>query len=278
MSSTLCAIVKNEAPYLAEWAHYHRMIGFDRIIVYENDSDDDTPAILAQLRQDGVIDQWVPWPHVALSPQFRAYADAAATCATDWLMFLDADEFLSFADRRSVADFLREFDAKTGCVAINWRIFGSSGQQDFAPGLVIERFLRAGREDHPVHRHVKSFFRPRSARAVHMHAPLLARGAAKMADGAPLTMSDHGLSDQVDWSIAKIHHYFDKSKQEFLAKRRRGDVLVAADHPDKYAKYTDHVFDAHDLNDEFDDSLLWAAPRLRELMFAPTRRAPKTGP
>ena len=53
MSSTLCAIVRNEAPYLAEWALFHRMIGFDRIVVYENDSDNSTPKILERAETSG---------------------------------------------------------------------------------------------------------------------------------------------------------------------------------------------------------------------------------
>lgn len=274
MSSTLCAIVKNEAPYLAEWAYFHRLIGFDRIIVYENDSDDATPEVLEQLRRAGAIDGWKPWRNVALSPQFSAYAEAARACATDWLLFLDIDEFLNFSARCNVNAFLKNFDAETGCVAINWRIFGSSAQENYQPGLVIERFLRAGRRDHPIHHHVKSFFRPHFAREIHMHAPILARGAAKMANGAPLIMTRHGLSDSVDWSVAKIHHYFGKSKQEFLAKRRRGDALMVNDDPQKFAKYTDEIFAGHDLNDEFDDSLLWIAPQLRRRTGAPAPCAP----
>jgi len=38
MSCSLCAIVKNEARYLLEWVLYHRLIGFDGIVIYESDS------------------------------------------------------------------------------------------------------------------------------------------------------------------------------------------------------------------------------------------------
>ena len=74
MSSTLCAIVRNEAPYLAEWALFHRMIGFDRIVAYENDSDDSTPKILEKLKQAGVIDEHISWaniPRLAAVPRLQ---------------------------------------------------------------------------------------------------------------------------------------------------------------------------------------------------------------
>jgi hypothetical protein len=268
MSSTLCAIVRNEAPYLAEWALFHRMIGFDRIVVYENDSDDSTPETLDRLKRAGVIDEHVPWPDIPDSPQFRAYVDATLKCATDWIMFLDADEFLNIFARVSVNDFIAAFAPDISCVAVNWRVFGSSGHENFAPGPVIERFTRAASAEHAVNRHVKSLFRPRCASAVHMHAPIMASGRSVLASGAPLTMAAQGISDRLDWSAAQVNHYFGKSYQEYLAKRRRGIPRVANDDPQKFAKYTDELFRAHDLNDEPDDSLAWALPEIKRRIAA----------
>ena len=36
MSSCLIAIAKNEEPYLKEWIEYHANLGFDKIIVCDN--------------------------------------------------------------------------------------------------------------------------------------------------------------------------------------------------------------------------------------------------
>ena len=263
MSSTLCAIVKNEAPYLAEWALFHRMIGFDRIVVYENDSDDSTPGLLDRLKRAGVIDEHVRWANIPTSPQVSAYVDATLKCRTDWIMFLDADEFLNIFSRAPVNDFLARFAPDVSCVAVNWRIFGSSGAKTFAPELVLERFIRAAAAHHAVNRHVKSFFRPRYASAVHMHAPILASRRAALASGAPLTMADHGIADRLDWSAAQVNHYFGKSPEEYAAKRRRGVAHVHDGDPLKFAHYTDQLFRAHDLNDELDDSLAWALPELK---------------
>ena len=86
---------------------------------------------------------------------------------------------------------------------------------------------------------------------------------APLASGAPLTMETQGLSDVVDWSKAQVNHYFDKSHEEYAAKRRRGIARVGNEDPLKFTKYTDEMFRAHDLNDEEDDSLAWAVPELR---------------
>jgi hypothetical protein len=262
MSSMLCAIVKNEAPYLVEWVAYHRMIGFDLIAVYENDSTDETAELLARMRRIGAIDAHIPWPSVAASPQLLAYHDAVAACPADWLMFLDADEFLILKQASRVNDFIAAFPSEVGCVGVNWRVFGSSGEKAFSPRPVMERFRLAARADAAVNRHVKSLFRPKWVERVHMHAPTLAQGRAVLANGAPLEMAPHGLSASVDWSAAQVNHYFCKSLAEYQIKRARGDVHRGADDPEKFDKYTQAVFDHHDLNDERDAS---AEPFLPDL-------------
>jgi len=37
----VCALVQNEAPYIAEWIAYHRLIGFEHFFIYDNHSNDD---------------------------------------------------------------------------------------------------------------------------------------------------------------------------------------------------------------------------------------------
>ena len=36
MSSCIVAIAKNEEPYLKEWVEYHFALGFDKIIICDN--------------------------------------------------------------------------------------------------------------------------------------------------------------------------------------------------------------------------------------------------
>jgi hypothetical protein len=262
MSAMLCAIVKNEAPYLVEWVAWHRMIGFDRIAIYENDSTDATPDILGRMRRIGLIDAHIPWSNIPGSPQFLAYADAARSCPADWLMFLDADEFLVLRNMARVNDFIATFPSDVACIGVNWRLFGSSGEKAFSPRPVMERFRRAARADARVNRHVKCLFRPKLAGAVHMHAPYLTGGRAVLANGAPLEMEPHGIAAEVDWSVAQVNHYFCKSLAEYQVKRARGDARLGVEDPEKFERYTDPMFEIHDLNDERDDSV---APFLPDL-------------
>ena len=229
MSSMLCAIVKNEAPYLVEWVAYHRMIGFDLIAIYQNNSTDETAQVLDRMRRIGVINAHIPFPSVAASPQLLAYGDAVRCCPTDWLMFLDADEFLMLKPGRRVNDFIAAFAPDVGCIGVNWRVFGSSGEKVFSPRPVMERFRLAAKADAAVNRHVKSLFRPKLVDQVHMHAPTLSSGRSVLSNGAPLEMEPHGLSTVVDWSAAQVNHYFckksrgipDQARARRRASRRR---------------------------------------------------------
>ena len=51
----LCAIVRDEGPYLAEWIAFHRLVGVERFHLYDNGSTDETMAVLAPLIADGVV-------------------------------------------------------------------------------------------------------------------------------------------------------------------------------------------------------------------------------
>lgn len=264
MTTTLCAIMKNEERYLLEWIAYHRLLGFDRIVIYENDSWDGTPALLEQLYKKGFIDCHKPWSDIQGSPQILAYEDAICNCSTDWIMFLDADEFLNIKSRAGITHFLSQFPSNVIGIAINWRLFGSAGHIDYSEDLILERFTRAATQTEPINRHVKSIIKPECVDHIHVHAPALKQGTYISPSGQPVPMVTRGLSETVDWSIAQINHYFTKSKEEYNMKKLRGDGSVAADDSRKFTKYSDWFFERHDLNDESDTSIGWAIPLVVE--------------
>ncbi len=74
----LVGIVRNEAPYLLEWIAHHRVLGFDRIVIYDNNSNDASWRILQRLAKAGEIDAvyWHVRPHV--HKQASAYNHALA--------------------------------------------------------------------------------------------------------------------------------------------------------------------------------------------------------
>ncbi len=147
--------VKDEARFLPEWLAHHTTMGFEHVVIYDNNSTDDLAGAVAPFVERGLVTV-VPWPTVPASP--GAHLDFlrrfGPTC--DWTAFFDADEFL--VERRP-GDLARTLAAARGpAVAVNWRYYGGAGHETVPRGLLTGRFDRAA----PVlNHHVKVIARPR---------------------------------------------------------------------------------------------------------------------
>ena len=212
----LTAIIRCEAPYLIQWIAHHRVLGFKQITIYDHESNDGTSRILAPLAQAGIISA-VYWKDRA-ARQHRAYDNALRRLRdhVEWCLFADPDEFLVL-DSGLTLDDLLPTSPDISAVGIPWRMFGSGGQRNRGTGLVIERFTMAAPT---YHRLVKSLVRLQDARKIGIHAPTLIRGRVADVLGEPIDLQVPRSAP----SPARIHHYFNRSWEEFVYKRLRGDI------------------------------------------------------
>ena len=212
----LAAIIRCEAPYLVEWIAHYRVLGFEQITIYDHESNDGTSRILAPLAQAGIINA-IYWKDRE-DRQRRAYNNALRRLRdhVEWCLFADPDEFLVLDPGLTLDDILPT-DPKVMAVGIPWRMFGSAGQRNRGTGLVIERFTKAAPT---YHRLVKSLVRLRDARKIGIHTPRPIRGRVADVLGKPLDLE----IPQAAPSPARIHHYFNRSWEEFVYKRLRGDI------------------------------------------------------
>ena len=125
---SVCALFKNEARYLKEWIEYHRMIGVDHFYLYNNGSRDRSVDILIPYVKQGLV-TLKNWPDLipegreccpgewALSTQVQAYENAAKYTAlgeTEWLAFIDVDEYLVPVHTNTFAEILEKYKASPG--------------------------------------------------------------------------------------------------------------------------------------------------------------------
>jgi len=295
----LTAIVKDEADALLEWVAYHRLIGVEHFYLYDNGSRDGTAALLARLQAAGVATA-IDWPspragvlmsfpetldylagiddaravdwraETGVGPQLTAYNDALARfgAGTEWMLFIDADEFLALKEDASLQGFLDRFaDPAVGAVALNWRYFGSAGQLEPDGRLVIERFTRCAPPGFGGHHHVKTLARTAALRRMLIHGAVLGAGYGYVDDlGRPLVLRDHAFSPGISHARAQLNHYSVKSLAEFRRKVARGLAPYADDHPNKWQGLDDAYFRRQDLNDDGDESLLPLAAAVRAEM------------
>lgn len=157
MTLGLCAIVKDEGPFLAEWCEHYYAQGVDQITLYDNGSTDDTLAV-AQKLGIPVLD----WPGPAM--QMQAYTHKVAVAHEDWIIFADLDEFIWHPGGKTIRVICEEQPFGIDGIFAPWRGFGFGGHQTRPPGGVIENYLWRGPDDHCMHSPWwagKSIVRPR---------------------------------------------------------------------------------------------------------------------
>lgn len=220
----VCAIAKDENRYVLEWAAYHLALGFDHVFLYDNMSG----RPLADAFDPAAARPFVtvtPWPTLhGRNAQLEAYGHFFASHGrdTDWAAVIDLDEMINLKRHAGIRDFLADHAGADG-VALNWRVFGSSGETHHRPGLVMERFTRASPLGFDANRHVKTIARPARVTVPSCHwVDYAGGGRVVSADGLEVANADLVEPREASYAVAQVNHYFVRSRDEWADKLRRG--------------------------------------------------------
>lgn len=138
---SLCLIFKDEGHDLKEWLDYHILLGVDHFYLYNNFSSDNYKEILEPYINDGIV-TLTEYPH--RYAQIKAYSECynLVKDETEWLGFIDADEYINLQRHDSISSFLDEFKLYP-VLYLNWLMFGTSGHlhEDYSQ-LTIERYTQ----------------------------------------------------------------------------------------------------------------------------------------
>lgn len=219
------AICKNENPYVLEWVAYQKLIGFDKVFVYDNVSDDGTSEALIRLHNEGEITR-IFWPRLPdVTPQRSAYADFLERLASefDWAMMCDLDEFLC-VDDGNVKGYISQAiaaNSNVSAIAVPWLIFGASGHEKLEDDLVVNRFDHCQKK---CARSVKTLFRPSDTFNIRTH--IVDIGCGDYVDNGflPAVWSNISPIDlhSPKFGGARVHHYFTKSRGEWEIRKSLG--------------------------------------------------------
>jgi hypothetical protein len=210
-----CAIYRDEAPYLAEWIEFHRLVGVERFYLYDNRSEDNHLEVLAPYVEEGIV-VIHDWPMSYVPGQTEAYHHCLAHHGDEarWIGFFDIDEFLFSPTNRPVAEVLTEYEQWPG-VVVNAPRFGPSGHRTKPVGLVIESYVvHMPRESD---RTVKSIVDPAAAESPHgAHLFNYRCGSAVDENGFPV---HHNPTKVPSFQRLRLNHYYWKSEEEHLKKQ-----------------------------------------------------------
>ena len=227
----ICAMFKNEAPWLKEWLLYHhKVLGVDRFYLYNNDSTDEFAEVLQPFIDKGIVEliDWsshdpknglmgpcmdAPWS----AAQLGAYNDCLKHRAfgiARWVAMIDVDEFIVPANEvHALYAQLRSAERKNvGTLRLHWRVFGTSDVQRLEEGeFLVEKLVWRARNDHPWNKHVKSIHRPEMVAFCAVHEAVELRPKARR--------------KTIPLSTVSLHHYWTRTEQACLEKRKKAKSL-----------------------------------------------------
>lgn len=241
----LCGVFKQESMYLKEWTKYHLDLGFDKVIlINNNDNQFEDQEVIKEITKDTRIVVLDRIRHFHNIPKW--YEEVYNQLMdNEWCLFADIDEFFNVS--WSLNHYF-EVAKSNGChqIKLNWLVFGNNGNIVKTNGTLIERFPKPVIKILPNYHISKITTKP------------LIRGGLKnikwkswhhaVADGMQGCNGDlHPISDlkndkivlsPATYNISFLSHYFTKSEQEWCFKMIR--------HKNKAKKINDYKWKLYD--------------------------------
>lgn len=232
--------LRNEGAFLLDWLAHHRAAGLTDFLVFSNDCDDGTDAMLDRLAALGqLVHVRNPAPHPE-GPQWAALKRAdrhPLRAAADWILVLDIDEYVNVHVGDHTVPALIAALPEATAIPLTWRLFGNCGVVDYRDEPVPRQFTRAA----PAVLHwpwraamFKTLFRNDGAyRKLGVHRPRnpdpARLAAARWFDGSGRPLPDDYRQKRVfspfgrdNYMLAQLNHYPLGAMQSYVLKCDRG--------------------------------------------------------
>lgn len=213
-----CLLIKDEGRYLPEWLAWHVAQGVEHFYIYDNGSAvpvaESVPAEYADMVT--VVDFPPPRGHA----QFEAYADCLKQFGSDseWMAFIDADEFLRVVDGSTLRDFLEDYP-EADAVLAKWVVYNANRQMEDTGGPVRNRFSEVCEYPSGMTQ-CKSIVRPNRIDTMGAHGPIATQYSLWVVNENHERVRQGGGELPAEKIV--VDHYFTKSYAEWQAKMARG--------------------------------------------------------
>lgn len=281
-NKVLFSAMKNEGPFILEWVAYHSVIGFDRIIICSNDSNDGTTELLDALDAAGYIEHYPQQLDGIIPAQYAAanyIMNNELLQHNDWVIWLDADEFLNVRCKEGyVDDLISIINDKYG-ILIPWRVFGDSNRSEFDGRFISNVFSGCSEWSFQPNSEVKTLFRfGHWIDHLDLHRPLLMKKSGlrnvdflngklrplNINDGRHANWLGGGKVDGMNrvspkdkgWDYAQINHYAVRTADYFLLKIYRGLGVAFNTEGESNPRHGKNFFRKYNRNEDVDTSIL----------------------
>ena len=227
---------------IREWVAHHLIIGFDLIYIFDHKSIKPLSQELNNLKKVIVERCEIDGP---IKMQLMLKASKIATVAgADWMLYLDADEYLILNTFHSVKNMLQYY-LFADSIAINWLMFGTNfHKKEPTHGLLIENYTKS---DLKLNKHVKTFVRPSQVlNAITPHFFVIAD---------PLRMISINMKEMRhsksfnEWNIeydkcaAFIAHYVYQSEESYINRK----IKLPRDDNSQFRQIETDIHEKHNL-------------------------------
>jgi hypothetical protein len=235
----ICAIVRDEANYIAEWIAFHRIVGVCRFVIYDDRSRDDTIQIMEDMNRGDIIvypysKDWHGPKYHGIRGNCIGFDTVPQCCAYNhygvhhphfgWTAFIDVDEYLFHTTGECLTKALEPYE-NYGGLAVPWLVFGSSGHKTRPKQPTIEAYTKRGiiGQPHPWGMHFKTvvnfckgqpIFGVQGSHLPTTEKPVVSKDLRRMVSALDQRPTDLGLV---------LNHYYVRSYEEMLAKAARND-------------------------------------------------------
>ena len=285
MRHVLISSIKDEGPFLLEWVAHHLVMGFDQIAIASNDCRDGSDTLLAALDGAGYITHVPNVLQPGDVPQHVGYDRIRAGLSLtpdDWLMMLDADEFLNVhCGAGRVADLTARADPEIDIIALCGMGFTDAPEINWRPGPICARFPHRLPLRHKANAAVKSLTRGTARFAgIHNHhmvgysarPPLQVMrgdgGRFELARNVPIFKQLRNLPlREISHRLAQYNHYLIKTWDSFQLRRDRGRGVTKVEGPST-DRHTESYFAERRISDGTDTTILRYGAEVAGLMEA----------
>jgi len=261
----IVAIAKNESEYIEEWVAFHKAIGFDTIILYDNDSTDGMTGKIMKYVDEGFI---ILNRISGIKQQYNAYNHAIKQYKHEYkyMAFIDCDEFiLPINNGENIKEILdKQFKNKcfAGGIGVNWCMYGSSGHLTKPKGLLIDNFVYRSKITGKGNNCIKTIAKPECIyKFNHPHFPLYKSFYYNINfKGLYIPYWENIINEYVG---LRINHYFTKSKEQWIKRRALGMADCGPN-----SKRTLDEFYEHDNNDILDPLATYYSDKVKNLIIS----------
>lgn len=217
----LVCFAKNEDVYIEEWIDYHIKLGFDNIILYQNDW-------VCNVERPNLEKRTISGKGV----QIDSYQDYLSTTSSDWVAFIDADEFIVLHKHDSIKEFLSEYYSESG-IAMTSIYFGSQGKlvrDSQNPNSLLKQFtLRDSQSD----QHIKTLLNIK-VNLCYMELPHNPNTKLMDTNGKVVRGP---LNPKGPIDVIQLNHYYHKTFEDWKLRCNRGQGSSIFSQPKKESEW-----------------------------------------